>query len=105
MDFVPDVAKHGTYADFYDLDGGGVAVKWRDTCAYGHPTAQAAHTPCPRCGEYARVYYCADVHCDGMVTSLAHETVCPRRPPPADPADTRRSLQDGSLGSRRPSPA
>lgn len=63
--------------DVYDLPGGGIGETWRETCARGHPTTRCGTAPCPRCGQYARLYYCDIKRCDGEVTPLAHEAKCP----------------------------
>lgn len=64
----------------YQPDGEGLIVVPRETCANGHPVAARNTSPCPRCGKHTRLYYCADIHCDGEVTSRAHEAVCPPAP-------------------------
>jgi hypothetical protein len=79
MDFVPDTAKWGTYADIREKPDGTLVEVWRTHCANGHPITRCGHYPCPRpdCEAYVRGYLCDDGHCGGMVTSRAHETVCP----------------------------
>lgn len=67
--------------DTRTLPDGTIQVIPRQLCANGHPVRTRGTAPCLRCGTFQRFYACGDVHCQGRVTSLAHERVCP----PAEP--------------------
>lgn len=66
-------------ADYiYTGVGEGIQVVPRTQCARGHPVAHIiGWGVCPRCDQHTHVYYCADLRCDGEVTSYRHEEKCP----------------------------
>ena len=64
-------------ADFYQKADGTWGERRRQQCAHGHDITLVSTGGCKRCRQLTRVFFCDDVHCDGMVTSLAHEAKCP----------------------------
>lgn len=71
----------GTDGD-YEYTGRGQEIRLIQPtdCYNGHPVVSSSgFSPCPRCKKRTNIWWCESRTCDGVRTSKAHESICPRQ--------------------------
>lgn len=71
--------KEAKIPDGYVFEDGVVRLERFDACGNGHTPALPGWGKCPHCPTMTMRFSCRDPHCDGVLTSTAHQKVCGKR--------------------------